>query len=191
LGIAAAARHVRALDALAAATSQIGMSVPGFWLGILLLLAFAVALPWFPLFGADSPAHFVLPALALGLVEGAVLLRIVRASVLEELSREYVLAARAKGLSEAAILYGHVLRNALPPVISLAGIQFGGLLGGAVIIEQVFSIPGLGRLLLNGIAGRDLPLIQGCVLVLAFLYSFTSWLADILAALANPRISLR
>lgn len=191
LGVAAAcARRGGFLDVLATSVAQMGMSVPGFWLGILLLLAFSVRLPVFPLFGADSALHFVLPSLALGLGHAAVLLRMTRASTLEELSREYVLAARSRGLSRREIIRRHVLRNALPPVIALAGLQFGGLLGGAVVLEQVFSLPGLGRLLLSAINQRDFSVVQGCVLCFALIFSLSGWLADVLSAAANPRIAL-
>jgi peptide/nickel transport system permease protein len=191
LGIASAqGRRGGMADNIADFISQTGMAIPGFWFGILLLLVFAVKLPIFPLFGADTPLHFVLPAMALGFGHSAMLLRMTRASIFEELSKEYVLAARARGLSRRRILYGHVLRNALPPVIALAGLQFGGLLGGAVVIEQVFSIPGLGRLLLTAVNQRDFNVVQGCVLCFALVFSVTGWLADVLAAAANPRITL-
>lgn len=191
LGVAAASRDGGPVAAVAAALSQVGMAVPGFWLGILLLLGFAVALPIFPLFGADTPAHFVLPTLGLALGHAAVLLRMTKAAILAELGKEYALAARARGESERQVLYGHVLRNALPPVIAIAGVQFGGLLGGAVVMEQVFSIPGLGRLLLTAISQRDFTVVQGCVVCFAAAYSACAWLADVAAAAANPRIVLR
>lgn len=191
LGVAAASRDGGPAAAVAAALSQVGMAVPGFWLGILLLLGFAVALPIFPLFGADTPAHFVLPTLGLALGHAAVLLRMTKASILAELGKEYALAARARGESERQVLYGHVLRNALPPVIAIAGVQFGGLLGGAVVMEQVFSIPGLGRLLLTAITQRDFTVVQGCVVCFAAVYSACAWLSDVAAAAANPRIVLR
>jgi ABC-type dipeptide/oligopeptide/nickel transport systems, permease components len=175
---------------LATAISQVGISIPGFWLGILLLMLFAVQLRLFPLFGADSPLHFVLPSLALGIGHAAVLLRMTRASTQAELSKGYVLAARARGLESRAILRRHVLKNALPPVITLAALQFGGLLGGAIVIEQVFAIPGMGRLLLTAINQRDFNVVQGCVLCLAAAFSVTGWLADILVAAANPRVVL-
>lgn len=191
LGVAAArGRHGGVADGLATLVSQVGMAVPAFWLGILLLLLLAVKLPIFPLFGADTPLHFVLPAVALGLGHAAVLLRMTKASTEEELSREYVLAARSRGLPPRRILYAHVLRNALPPVIALAGVQFGALLGGAVVLEQVFSLPGMGRLILTAIVQRDLPVVQGCVLCFALVFSLSGWLADLLAAAANPRIAL-
>jgi peptide/nickel transport system permease protein len=191
LGVAAAQdRRGGPLSTLAAVVAQIGISVPGFWLGILLLLLLAVRFPVFPLFGADSLLHFVLPAFALGLGHAAVLIRMTRASTEQELAREYVLASRSRGLPRGRILFRHVLRNALPPVLSLAGIQFGGLLGGAVVLEQVFSLPGMGRLLLTAINQRDFPVVQGCVLCFALVFSLSGWVADILATAANPRIGL-
>lgn len=191
LGIASAQEKSKGiLRHTADFVSLTGMSLPSFWLGILLLLGFSVKLPIFPLFGADSPIHFVLPSVALGFGHSAVLLRMTRASTFEELSKEYVLGGRSRGLQSKRILYGHVLRNALPPVIALAGLQFGGLLGGAVVIEQVFSLPGMGRLLLTAINQRDFNVVQGCVMVFAVVFSVTGWLSDILATVANPRINL-
>lgn len=170
--------------------SQLGMAVPGFWLGIILLLLFSVRLRLFPLFGADSLLHLVLPAVALGVGRSAFLTRMVRSSMIEELSREYVLTAKAKGLPNRLVRYRHALKNALLPVITVAGIQFGGLLGGSIIIEQVFSIPGLGRLLLSGIYGRDFPIIQGGVIFVAVVFSLVNFLVDILYTVVNPRIRL-
>lgn len=170
--------------------SQLGMAIPGFWLGIILLLVFSVRLRLFPLFGADSLLHLVLPALALGVGRSAFLTRMVRSSMIEELSREYIVTARAKGLPSSVIRYRHALKNALLPVITIAGIQFGGLLGGSIIIEQVFSIPGLGRLLLSGIYGRDFPVIQGGVIFVAIVFSLANFLVDILYTVVNPRIRL-
>jgi peptide/nickel transport system permease protein len=171
--------------------SQLGMAVPGFWLGILLLMAFAVRIRLFPLFGADSFLHFVLPALALGIGRSALLTRMVRSSMIEQLSQEYMVTAQAKGLKLTAIRYRHALKNALLPVITIAGIQFGGLLGGSIIIEQVFSIPGLGRLLLSGIYGRDFPVIQGGVIFIAVVFSLVNFLVDVLYTVVNPRIRIR
>jgi len=166
------------------------MAVPGFWLGILLLLLFAVRIPLFPLFGSGTWKHLVLPAISLGLARAAILLRLTRASMVEELSREYVVTARSKGLKERTVKYKHALKNALLPIITVTGIQFGYMLGGAIIIEQVFSLPGLGRLFLSGIYQRDFPLIQGGVIFVALVFSLVNFLADLLYSWVNPRIRI-
>ena len=188
LGVISAVRRGTFIDYVGVVYSQLGMAIPGFWLGILLLLVFSVKLGIMPLFGADSFAHFVLPALALGVSRSAVLVRIVRNSAIQELDREYVLTAESKGLAESTIHYRHLLRNALLPVITIAGIQLGYLLGGTIIIEQVFSLPGLGRLFLSGIYDRDFPVIQASVVFLAVVFSLVNFTADVLYSIANPRI---
>ncbi|MFO8065599.1 MAG: ABC transporter permease [Spirochaetota bacterium] len=188
LGVMSAVRRGTLIDYVGIVYSQLGMAIPGFWLGILLLLVFSVKLGLVPLFGADGFAHFILPALALGVSRSAVLVRIVRNSTLQELDREYVLTAESKGLAERTIRYRHLLRNALLPVITIAGIQLGYMLGGTIIIEQVFSLPGLGRLFLSGIYDRDFPVIQASVIFLAVVFSLLNFIADVLYSVANPRI---
>jgi peptide/nickel transport system permease protein len=163
LGVLSAVRKWSYLDYFGMVYSQLGMAIPSFWLGILLLLLFSVRLSWFPLFGTGSIVHFVLPAIALGVARSALLTRYVRSAMLEELGREYVVTARAMGLPPARVLYRHALVNALIPVITVAGIQFGGMLGGSIIIEQVFSLPGVGRVLLSAIRQRDFAVVQGGV----------------------------
>jgi len=188
LGVLSAVKRWSAWDYLGMTFSQLGMAVPSFWLGILLLLALAVKIPLFPLFGAGSIKHLLLPSVALGVAQAAVLLRLTRASMVEELSKEYVITARAKGLTERMVKYKHALRNGLLPVVTIAGIQLGYMLGGAIIIEQVFSLPGLGRLFLTGIYQRDFPIIQGGVMFVAFVFSLINFLVDILYSILNPRI---
>jgi peptide/nickel transport system permease protein len=190
LGIVSAVRRWSAWDYLGMLFSQIGMAVPGFWLGILLLLLLAVKVHLFPLFGSGSFKHLVLPAVALGFARAAILLRLTRASMIEELSREYVVTARAKGLTERMVKYKHALKNALLPVVTVAGIQLGYMLGGAVIIEQVFSLPGLGRLFLTGVYQRDFPLIQGGIVFIALAFSLINFAVDILYSLLNPKIRI-
>jgi peptide/nickel transport system permease protein len=170
--------------------SQVGMAVPSFWLGILLLLLFAVRIRLFPLFGSGSLRHLVLPAVSLGFARAAVLLRLTRAAMVEELSREYVVSARAKGLPERMVKYRHALKNAMLPVVTMAGIQLGYMLGGAVIVEQVFSLPGLGRLFLTGVYQRDFPLIQGGIIFIALVFSLINFLVDILYSALNPKIRI-
>jgi len=188
LGVISAVRKDSAWDRFAGFISLIGLSLPGFWLGILLLLAFAVAIPIFPLFGSGSFSNLVLPAIALSAGLVAVLVRHTRNSLIDELGKEYVVAARAKGLSQRQVVFRHALKNSLLPVITMAGIQFGSILGGAVIVEQVFSLPGLGRLVLTAVNQRDFPLIQGSILFIACAYSLVNFLVDILYALVNPRV---
>ena len=188
LGVISAVKRWSAWDYFGLVFSQLGMAIPSFWLGILLLLIFAVKLPIFPLFGNDTPAAFVLPAISLGIARAAVILRLTRASMVEELSKEYVITARAKGLTERMVKYKHALKNALLPVITVTGIELGYMLGGAIIIEQVFSLPGLGRLFLYGIYQRDFPLIQGGVVFVAIIFSLINFAADILYSIVNPKI---
>ncbi len=190
LGILSAVKRWSAWDYVGLTFSQIGMAIPSFWLGILLLLFFAVKFPIFPLFGVDSLLGLVLPALSLGMARAAILLRHTRASMSDELAKEYVIAARAKGMPDRIIRYRLALKNALLPIITIAGIEFGYMLGGAIIIEQVFSLPGLGRLFLYAIYQRDFPLIQGGVLFIATVFSLVNFAADILYVLVNPKIRL-
>jgi peptide/nickel transport system permease protein len=190
LGILSAVRRWSGWDWLGMFFSQLGMAVPSFWLGILLLLGLAVRVRMFPLFGSGSLKHLVLPAVSLGLARAAILLRLTRASMIEELSREYIVTARAKGLPERMVRYKHALKNALLPVVTVAGIQLGYMLGGAVIIEQVFSLPGLGRLFLTGVYQRDFPLIQGGIVFIALVFSLINFLVDIAYSALNPRIRM-
>lgn len=188
IGVLSAVHRWGPVDYLGMIYSQLGMALPGFWLGILLLLTFSVRWPLFPLFGADSLSHLVLPMVALGLGRSALLVRYVRASTLEELGREYVVTAEAMGLSRSSIRYHHVLKNALLPVVTIAGIQFGYMLGGTIIVEQVFSLPGVGRLLLSAIRQRDFAVIQAGVVFVAVVFSSVNFFADVLYSVVNPRI---
>jgi peptide/nickel transport system permease protein len=190
LGVISAVKRWSFWDYLGMVFSQIGMAIPSFWLGILLLLLLSVKVQLFPLFGAGQLKHLILPAISLGVAQAAVLLRLTRASMVEELSKEYVVAARSKGLTERMVNYKHALKNALLPVITIAGIQLGYMLGGAIIIEQVFSLPGLGRLFLFGVYQRDFPLIQGGVVFVAFIFSFINFAVDMLYSLVNPKIRI-
>ena len=190
LGVVSAVKRWSAWDYLGMIFSQIGMAIPSFWLGIILLLLLSVKVKLFPLFGGGTLKHLILPAISLGIARAAVLLRLTRAAMIEELSKEYVVAARSKGLTERLVNYKHALKNALLPVITIAGIQLGYMLGGAIIIEQVFSLPGLGRLFLFGVYQRDFPLIQGGVVFVAFIFSFINFTVDILYSVVNPRIRI-
>ncbi len=190
LGVISAVKRWSFWDYLGMAFSQVGMAIPSFWLGILLLLLFSVKIKLFPLFGSGTIMHLILPAISLGIARAAVLLRLTRASMAEELSKEYVITARSKGLTNRMVYYKHALKNALLPVITIGGIQLGYMLGGAIIIEQVFSLPGLGRLFLFGVYQRDFPLIQGGVVFVAFVFSLINFLVDMLYSALNPRIRI-
>ncbi len=190
LGVLSAVHRWSLWDYLGMVYSQAGMAIPSFWLGIILLLLFSVKFPLFPLFGSGSLKNLVLPAIALGFARAAVILRLTRASMVDELSKEYIITARAKGLTEKMINYKHALKNALIPVVTVTGIQFGYMLGGAIIIEQVFSLPGLGRLFLYAIYQRDFPLIQGGVVFIAAIFSLTNFIVDIFYSILNPKIRI-
>jgi len=190
LGVISAVKRWSFWDYLGMAFSQIGMAVPSFWLGILLLLLFSVKIKIFPLFGSGTIMHLILPAISLGIARAAVLLRLTRASMTEELSKEYVVTARSKGLTNRMVYYKHALKNALLPIITIGGIQLGYMLGGAIIIEQVFSLPGLGRLFLFGVYQRDFPLIQGGVVFVAFVFSLINFIVDMLYSVLNPKIRI-
>ena len=187
-GILSGVRQYSALDHATMLLAFLGVSMPNFWLGPLLILLFSVRLGWFPVSGAGGVEHLVLPALTLGTSMAAIVARMTRSSVLEELREDYVVTARAKGLSESAVILKHVLRNALLPVVTVVGLQFGALLAGAVITETIFSWPGLGSLLIQSVQTRDYPLVQGCVLVIALSYVAVNLLTDVLVLLVDPRI---
>jgi peptide/nickel transport system permease protein len=166
-----------------------GAAIPHFWLGPLLILAFSIGTGWFPVSGRGTFAHLVLPAVTLGIALAALLMRMLRSGLIEELTAGYIRTARAKGSSQNRVLLKHALRNALLPVVTLMALQFGSLLTGAVITETIFSWPGLGRLLIQAIFSRDYPLVQGCVLVFAILYVMVNLVADLLYGLLDPRIT--
>jgi len=196
LGVFAATRHRRWGDYLTMTLSQLGVAVPGFWAGLLLILLFSVRLGWVQSGGFDGwgaglwPGlrSLLLPAIALGLFQFAVLARTTRSALLEVLREEYVKTARAKGVAERAVLFRHALRNALIPIVTVAGIQLGQLLAGSIILESVFYLPGLGRLTLAAISARDLPVVQGVVLFVASMIVTVNAAVDILYGLLDPRI---
>jgi peptide/nickel transport system permease protein len=197
-GILSAVRQGKASDYVASGFSQIGVSIPDFWYGILLVLLFAVTLGWLPPLGYTAPTEdpvdflrrLILPAATAGVVVGAILTRFVRSSVLEALNSDHVRLARAKGMPERWILRHHVLRNAWIPIVTITGLQLGTLLGGVVIVEVVFSWPGLGRLALEAVERRDYPLLQGAVLVIAAAFLLINLVVDLLYAKLDPRISV-
>ncbi len=188
LGIIAAVFRGRAPDHAAMTLALAGISMPNFWLGPLLAILFAVYLGWLPVSGTGSLAHLVLPAVTLGAALSAILARMTRASLLEELRELYVLAARARGLSGARAVLRHAFRNSLIPVVTIIGLQFGAVLTGTIITETIFAWPGLGRLLIQAINFRDYPLVQGCILFIAVTYVLMNLLTDLTYGLLDPRI---
>jgi len=189
LGILAALRRDTWVDHVARFFSLIGVSMPNFWLGPLLIIAFAVHLPWFPVSGRDAGLRsLVLPSLTLGLSLAAILTRMIRISLTDELGQLYLTTAMSKGIGRRAAVMKHALRNALIPVITIVGLQFGSLLTGAIITEQIFSWPGLGRLLLQSIAARDYPQMQGSILLIALTYIAVNLITDLVYAVVDPRI---
>lgn len=188
LGIVAAVRRGTAVDHAATTVALLGISIPNFWLGPLLAIVFAVELGWLPVSGRGSLAHLVLPAISLGAALAAILARMTRASLLEELREPYVAAACARGASRARAVLRHALRNSLIPVVTLVGLQFGAVLTGAVITETIFAWPGIGRLLIQSIGFRDYPLVQGCILFIAVTYVGMNLLTDLLYGVLDPRI---
>jgi peptide/nickel transport system permease protein len=188
LGIVAAVWRGTFADFSAMTLSLIGISVPNFWLGPLLAIVFAVELGWLPVGGRGTFAHLVLPSVTLGAALAAILARMTRASLLEELREPYVLAARAKGVSRARAVLYHALRNSLIPIVTILGLQFGVVLTGAVITETIFAWPGIGRLLIQSISFRDYPLVQGCVLLIAVTYVGVNLVTDLTYGFLDPRI---
>ncbi|MFZ3091371.1 MAG: nickel ABC transporter permease [Nitrospirota bacterium] len=166
----------------------LGVSIPNFWLGPLLIILFSIQLGWLPVAGREGIYHLILPAITLGMGMSAILSRMTRASMLEVLNKEYIITARAKGLSSAVVIMKHAFRNALIPVVTVIGLQFGALLAGAVITETIFSWPGIGRLMIQGIYTRDYPLVQGCILIIALSYVLINLITDILYSYIDPRI---
>jgi len=190
LGIVAALNPNTLWDSVAATVSLLGVSIPNFLLGPLLIIVFSIGLGWFPVSGIESPSAIVLPALTLGASLAAILARMIRASLLEVLSEEFIVSARARGLSPVTVIARHAVPNAALPVLTIIGLQLGALLGGAVITETIFAWPGIGQLTIEAIQRRDYPLVQACVLVISAAYVLVNTLTDIVYARVDPRISL-
>ncbi len=190
LGVAAAVWRGTVVDHAAMTASLAGISIPNFWLGPMMAIVFAVQLGWLPVSGRGTWAHLVLPSATLGAALAAILARMTRSSVLEELREPYVLAARARGASRARAVWRHAFRNSLVPVVTVVGLQFGSVLTGAIITETIFSWPGVGRLLIQSINFRDYPMVQGCILLIAITYVAVNLLTDVLYGWLDPRIRL-
>lgn len=191
LGTLAAVWRGGVVDQAAMTASLVGVSLPNFWLGPVLAMVFAVGLGWLPVSGAGSPAHLVLPAVTLGAALAAVLARLTRASVIEELQELYVVAAEARGLPRWKAVVRHALRNSLVPVVTVIGLQFGAVLTGTIITETIFAWPGLGRLLIQAIGYRDYPLVQGCILFISVTYVAMNLLVDVAYGWLDPRIRVQ
>jgi ABC-type dipeptide/oligopeptide/nickel transport system permease component len=190
-GVLAAHRRGHAADRAVGLFTLFGLAVPNFALGPVLILIFSIEFGWLPVSGRDGLLNFVLPAITLGAALAAILTRMVRSSMIEELSSDYVRTARAKGLSTRAVLFRHAFRNALIPIITVLGLQFGTLLAGTIVTETIFSWPGIGRLTVQAISSRDYPLLQGCILVIAVSYVLVNLVTDFVYALVDPRIRLQ
>jgi peptide/nickel transport system permease protein len=194
-GVWAAVRRGRAADQLLSVVSLFGLSVPGIALGPMLILVFSVTLGWLPVSGANSGGgatidwrYLILPTIAMGASLAAILTRMVRTAMLEELGQDYIRTARAKGLSEMAVVWRHALPNALVPIVTVVGLQFGALLAGAIVTETIFSWPGLGRLTVSAISNRDYALVQGCLLSIGLTYVLVNFLTDLVYQWINPRM---
>jgi ABC-type dipeptide/oligopeptide/nickel transport system permease component len=187
-GVRSAQRRNRWDDRLLSVVSLFGLSFPNFALGPILILFFAIKLGLLPVSGSGTVAHLVLPAITMGGALAAILTRMVRTSMLEELGHDYIRTARAKGLPERTVVYRHALRNAMIPIITVLGLQFGALLAGAIVTETIFSWPGIGRLTIQAISNRDYYLVQGCILAIGLTYIAVNFLTDLLYSAVNPRI---
>ena len=187
-GILSAVRRYSWIDYLSTSLALIGVSMPAFWLAIMLVMLFAVELGWLPAAGMGGVRHIVLPAIVLGTGSAGIIARMTRSTMMDVLRQDYVTTARAKGLTERVVVYLHALRNAMIPTVTVIGMQIGSLLTGAVLTESVFAWPGVGRLLVDSILGRDYPVVQATLLVVAFIYVGANLLVDILYAFLDPRI---
>jgi peptide/nickel transport system permease protein len=187
-GVRSAQRRNRWDDRALSVVSLFGLSFPNFALGPILILLFAIKLGWLPVSGSGAFANLVLPAITMGSALAAILTRMVRTSMLEELGQDYIRTARAKGLPERTVVYRHALRNAMIPVITVLGLQFGALLAGAIVTETIFSWPGIGRLTIQSIGNRDYSLVQGCILAIGLTYVAVNFLTDFFYSVANPRM---
>lgn len=187
-GIISATKQYSLFDNVAMVVALLGVSMPNFWQGLMGILIFSVYLGWLPSSGFNTPAHMVLPALTIGTSTAAIITRMTRSSMLEVIRQDYIRTARAKGQVESKVINRHALKNALIPIITVIGLQFGYLLGGAVLTESIFAVPGVGRLMVDSIRSRDFPVVQGGVLFIAVTFSFVNLIVDILYAFVDPRI---
>jgi peptide/nickel transport system permease protein len=190
-GVFSARRRGSGADRATSFFTLLGLSIPNFALGPILILVVSIEIGWLPVSGRGGLSHLILPAATLGAALAAILTRMVRGSMIEELSSDYVRTARAKGITETAVLFRHAFPNALIPVITIVGLQFGSLLAGTIVTETIFSWPGIGRLAVQAISSRDYPLLQGCILVIALSYVGVNLLTDLVYAMVDPRVRLQ
>ena len=190
VGILSAVKRDTAVDFFGRIFSLLGISFPNFWLGIMLILVFSVTLQWLPVSGFEGFKHLILPSITLGLILSGILARLVRSSMLEVMNQQYVSTAKSKGISEWTVIIKHAFRNALLPTVTFIGLQFGSLLGGTVIVEQIFSWPGVGRLIIDAINQRDYPVIQGGVIYLAIIMVLVNLIVDLSYSLIDPRVKV-
>jgi len=190
IGVFSAIEKGKFIDNFAMFLALIGISIPNFWLGPVLVLIFSVHYGLLPISGMDSYGSLILPTITLGLSLSAMLSRLTRSSMIEEIKKEYMTTARAKGLTERTVIFKHAMRNAMNPVITIIGLQVGTLLAGAIITEKIFNWPGIGSLLLDSISRRDYPLVEGCVLIIAFTYVIVNAFTDCVYRIADPRVKL-
>jgi ABC-type dipeptide/oligopeptide/nickel transport system permease component len=187
-GVLAAMRHNRLGDALVMATALLAVSTPSYWLGLMLMLVFSLSLGLLPSIGIATPAHYVLPIVTLGAQSGGIISRMTRSAMLDVFGQDFVRAARARGERERSVILRHALKNALIPVLSIVGLRFGNLIAGAVLVESVFAIPGVGRLLVDAVLWRDYPMVQGTMLFVAALFILVNAATDVLYAVVDPRL---
>jgi glutathione transport system permease protein len=188
LGVIAAVYRGTWIDSLAMLVAIVGVSAPTFWIGLVFILVFAVELRWFPTGGSESWRHVILPAATLGFHYAAVIARVTRSSMLDVLADDYVRTARAKGLAEWVVIVRHALKNALIPTVTIVGLQFGALISGSIVVEVVFSWPGLGLLLITALNSRDYPVVQACILTIATFFILVNLFVDTLYAAIDPRV---
>lgn len=188
IGIISAVKQYSIVDSIARIFSLVGISLPNFWLALLLMLFFSVKLGWLPPSGLYGPLYYIMPMISISAVSLATFARTTRSSMLEVIRQDYIRTARAKGQNEWVVIFHHAFRNALIPIITIVGVQFATALGGAVVNEQIFAIQGLGKLMVDSIKGRDYPMVQGGVLVIAFMFSILNLLVDLLYAFVDPRV---
>lgn len=187
-GIISATKQYSIFDKISLFVALFGVSMPSFWLGLLLIMLFSVKLGWLPSSGFYSPIYWILPAITIGTGSSAIIMRMTRSSMLEVVRQDYIRTARAKGQSERIVILRHALKNALIPIVTVVGLQFGGLLGGSVLTETIFAIPGIGKLMVDAIKQRNGPVVQGGVLFTAIIFSFVNLLVDVLYSYIDPRI---
>lgn len=188
LGILSATKQYSIFDGAATFVGLMGISIPNFWLSLMLILLFGVQLGWLPTSGFDTPSQWILPSFSIGISSAAIIMRMTRSSMLEVLRQDYIRTAKAKGQKGSVIIFRHALKNALIPVITIVGLEIGVLLGGAILTENIFSIAGIGRFMVEAIARRDYPIIQGGVLLLALTFSMVNLIVDVIYAYVDPRI---